>query len=207
MTIPGTIYGVILNDKAEREALAASFSEKPYAAPPVAPVVYIKPRMSVTSGAALVAAGTSEVVAASTLALLFGRDASQVSADKALSHVAAIALALDVSQPQVSYYRPAIAQKCGDATLPLGAFAAPSLPDTITTSVDGRPVHEWRLDRLFRPVGTLIADLSAFMTLKAGDVLLIGLPGDAPKVGIGQSVTVEAAGFLPLSIRIEEERA
>lgn len=190
-----TIYGVILNDRDERATLAAVFAEKPYLAPPRAPVVYIKPGPCVSRGAVGVPAGIDDVVAAPTLALLFGRDASHAAPEDAMTCVAAICLALDVSAPQADCYRPAVVQSCRDGFLPMGDLASVALPASIETSIDGKPAHRWSLDRLVRPAPTLIAELSRFMTLRAGDMLLIGLPGDAPRVGAGCTVRVEADGL------------
>lgn len=203
----GTVYGVLLNDRDEREQLEPAFHQDPYKAPPKAPVVYIKPRLSVTAGGQPVPLpeGEEDLVAAATLALLFASDATAVSAQDAWSHVGAVSLALDVSIPTESYYRPTIAQRCRDGFLPLGKAVAPTQPDEIVTYVDGREAHRWSLSRFERPIGQLVADLSAFMTLKAGDTLLVGLPGDAPRVYLGQTIRVEAAGLPPLETTVAQE--
>lgn len=198
MTITGTIYGVILNDREEYPALAASFAEKPYAAPPVAPVVYIKPRQCVTTrgGAVSLPAEVSLLEAAPTLGLLFVRDVAQAAADDVWDAVGAVCLALDMSIPQENYYRPAVAQRGRDGFLPLGDFVAPRMARDIVTRIDGLETHRWSPQaRLARPIGKLVADLSAFMTLRAGDLLLVGLPGDAPQVRDGQNIEVQAEGF------------
>ena len=205
MTIPGHIYGVVLNDKAELEALAPQFDAKPYAAPPKAPVVYMKPRSAIARGPVAVAPG-STVNAAATLALLFERDAARCKPESALATVGASCLALDLSYPRKDYYRPAIGQQNADGFLVLGDWAPPRLPDTIETLADGQAAHAWQLGRLLRDPATLIADLSSFMTLRAGDVLLVGLPGDAPQVSAGQALTVSAPGLPSLHASLEETR-
>lgn len=197
----GNIYGVALNDRAERTALAEAFGEKPYAAPPQAPVVYMKPRICLNAGTVALAPG-EELVAAPTLAVLIARAASRIAATQAMAHIGAACLALDMFRPQASYYRPAVAQKNGEGFLPLGELIHAPLPREIRTVIDGREAHRWTLDRLVRPVTSLIADLSAFMTLQAGDLLLIGLPGDAPSVRAGQAIRVEADGLPTLHARI-----
>lgn len=201
MTIAGTIYGVILNDEAEQSRLAPAFAEKPYGAPPRAPVVYIKPRACVrmTHAAVPLPADVAELEAAPTLALLFARDACGIDERAAMSCIGGACLALDVSIPQPDYYRPAIAQRCRDGFLPLGGFAAPVRSAEMVTRVDGVEVHRWSTDRLVRGIPALIRDLAAFMTLRAGDLLLVGLPGDAPRVRGGQSVRVAADGLPTLS--------
>lgn len=202
--IGGTIYGVVLNDAAERETLGASLGEDPYKAPPAAPVVYIKPRACATGrGAAIpLPDDERELTVAATLALLIGRDASRVENASALDHVAAACLALDVSVPFDSYYRPPIAQVARDGFLPLGALVEPTLPDEIVTAIDDEEAHRWSLSRLVRSPAQLISDLSQFMTLQAGDLLLVGLPGDAPRATEGQRIAVSASGLPPLATAI-----
>lgn len=194
MSFAGHIYGVILNDREERAQLESRFSDKPYAAPPKAPVIFMKPRSALTAYRVSVGPG-KQMVASPTVALLFGRDASRVGSADVSQCIAAMALAVDFSLPQVNYYRPSVSERSGDETLLLGSFAAPVLPPRITTFIDDREVHSWSLDRLVRPVDELVSDLSAFLTLKAGDILLIGLPGDAPVTAAGQAIRVEAEGL------------
>lgn len=210
--IAGTVYGVVLNDRAEREKIAGAFSEPPYKAPPKAPVLYIKPRNTFNASGAPVAlaADLEEVEAAATLGLFFGRDAAKCDAASALMHVSAACLALDVCEPQANYYRPAIRQRCRDGFLPLGSLAPfdPTLlAGEIVTSIDGKEVHSWLLSRLVRDAAALIADVSAFMTLAAGDLLLVGLPHDAPRAKAGQRVAVACKGLAILETSFVREDA
>lgn len=206
MTIAGNIYGVVLNDAAERERLAPQFGEKPYAAAPRAPVVYMKPLSSLATGTVGVPAATG-LIAATTVAVLIARDTGKVAESGVAACLGGVALALDLSVPAASYYRPAVAQKNGDGRLALGSFAAPALPASLKLLADGELVHEWPLARLVRGLETLIADLGAFLTLKAGDVLLVGLPGDAPVIRPGQRLRVEADGLPTLDVTTTEEPA
>jgi len=198
--ISGTIYGVVLNDLNERAALSEAFAKPPYDAPPGAPVLYIKPRTTVagTESVVLVPGGMSEVTVAATLALAIG-DRGQPAAAR---------LALDVSEPHGSYYRPAIRERCRDGYLPLGPDGAlPNGTETIATLIDGREVHRWSLDRLARPIPALFHDITAFMSLLPGDLLLVGLAGDAPTARPGQSVTVRCGDRPPLVAHIGLEEA
>lgn len=205
MTVAGSIYGVVLNDVAERDRLAPRFEDKPYLRPPVAPVVYMKPLAALARGPIGVPEGG--LTAAATVAVLIARDTGGVGRHGVDACIGGAALALDLSLPSESYYRPAVAQKNGDGRLALGAFAAPAAPASIRLLADGGTIHEWSLDRLARPIETLIAELAAFMTLRAGDVLLVGLPGDAPVIRAGQSLRVEGQGLPALDVVTTGEAA
>lgn len=205
--VNGTIYGTVLNDAAERAGLGDALKADPYKKLPEAPVIYIKPRLCATTGGAPIPLprDAGELVAAATVALLFGRDAKGVTPEAALSYVDAACLALEVSLPSASYYRPAVAERCRDGFLPLGAAGEVRLPGEIVTLIDGVEAHRWPLSRLVRSPAQLISDLSTFMTLQAGDLLMIGLPGDAPRITAGQTVRVEADGLLPLAATVTTE--
>ena len=200
MSISGNVYGVVLNDTEELERLAPEFGQQPYSTPPNAPVVYMKPRSALAK--CDIPRAPEPLVCAPTIALLMSRDTVKQSASTALSNVGAVAIAVDVSLPQASYYRPAIAQKNADCFLALGDWAAPSYPDIVSTEINGVAAHEWRLERLHRSPAELLADLSEFMTLKAGDVLLIGLPGDAPHAIAGDRLRIDAGDLPSLEISI-----
>lgn len=198
----GTAYGIILNDRNERKALEGAFTVEPYRKPPIAPVLYIKPRTCVVpSGASVLVPQGTEVSVAATVALLFGRDTAQATHNNALEGVSGMCLAFDVAEPHANYFRPAIRERCRDGFLPLGtavAFARDIRNASIITSVDGREVHRWSLSQLVRGLEELIVDVTAFMTFSAGDVLLVGLPGNPPRIHAGQHVKANCAGFPPL---------
>jgi 5-oxopent-3-ene-1,2,5-tricarboxylate decarboxylase / 2-hydroxyhepta-2,4-diene-1,7-dioate isomerase len=203
MICNGHIYGVVLNDQQELVKLASEFRGKPYLAPPSAPVVFMKPASTLACGVVALMPST-QVRASATLALLIERDTTGVTAAEAFDCVGASALAIDLCYPQTSYYRPAVALRNADGFLIMGDWGWPVIPDTITTLVNGAETHSWSLDRLVRPVPQLIADISAFLTLRAGDVLLVGLPGDAPEVQAGSELRACASGLAAATARIEE---
>ena len=206
----GTVYGVVLNDADELQRMQPLLQAPPYRQPPQAPVVYIKPRNCLTWGGASVPlpAGVAAVSAAATLAVSFRRDVCAAQQADVAAAIGGVCLAADISVPHDSYYRPAISQRCRDGFLPLGRCVA--LPDDLSATellsfVDGVERHRWSLTRLVRPVMRLIADLSGFMTLCAGDMLLVGLPGDAPTLRDGQALDIRARGLPNLSTRIAAE--
>jgi len=68
---------------------------------------------------------------------------------------------------------------------------------------NGQPVQTVDFAQLQRPLARLLEEVNAFMTLQAGDVLMLGtdcLPdGSRPRARAGDTVRIEAAGFAPLS--------
>ena len=142
-------------------------------------------------------AGADSVEVGATLGLVIGRKATHVAQNEAWAHVAGVVVAADLSLPHASYYRPAIREKCFDGALPLGSRVVPvdSLAGlAVRTRVDGAVVAERGFDNLVRDVPQLLADVTAFMTLAAGDVLLVGVPWQAPQAKTGSTVRVEVDG-------------
>ncbi|MFD1626247.1 fumarylacetoacetate hydrolase family protein [Azospirillum griseum] len=205
----GTLYGVILNDHPSLERLGAALSDAPYAAPPKAPVLYIKPRNTHAGPGAIVHPphGADRLELAATLGLVMGRDATAVTEADALDAVAGLRPVLDVSLPNPVVYRPPVRERCFDGSCPMG----PVVPFdrggdlaalTLRTRVNGTVVAERRLSDLVRPAARLLADVTAFMTLRAGDALTLGIALNGPQAGPGDRVSLEIDGFAPLEIRI-----
>ena len=210
--IAGTIYGTALNDREEHAQLAAAFQAPPYNKAPHRPVLYIKPRNCLMGDASVIPlpSDLACVEAAPSLALLIGRDAARVSAQSALDCVAGACLALDIGEPRSSYYRPPVRQRCRDGFLRLGAIAAfeqAHLHDTIDIIVNDKAVGYWRLNRLVRGAAQLIADISSFMTLAAGDLLLTGIPHEAPSLAEGDGIVIRTSRLPSLSAHVARETA
>lgn len=78
MTTPflptGTVYGTLLNFRAEFDSLAAQMPEAPYKGAPKAPVLYVKPANTwSTSGSSIpVPARVHQVEVGATVGLIFG---------------------------------------------------------------------------------------------------------------------------------------
>jgi 5-oxopent-3-ene-1,2,5-tricarboxylate decarboxylase/2-hydroxyhepta-2,4-diene-1,7-dioate isomerase len=205
----GTIYGVVLNDVEERQRLAAAFAEAPYKAPPRAPVLHIKPAAAVQPVPACIGIpdGIEEVIVAATWALEFAADACRLAPNQVPGVIGGMRLALDISLPAPDYYRPAIAQRARDGFLPLGPSRAMGEPLAIDTWIDGVAMHQWQPEMLVRDAWTLVAELSQFMTLRVGDLLMIGVAGGAPAVRRGHAVELRSAGHPSFVVEIAGEDA
>ena len=204
--VAGAVYGTLLNFRGALAALGAAVHAPPYKAPPRAPVLYVRPRNTRSAHRRPVAVpgGVEALAVGASLAVVIGRTACRVAAADALEHVAGYTVASDFSVPHDSYYRPSIRYRCRDGFCTLGPWviARRHVPDPdavdLRVEVDGVVRQRATTRDLVRPVAQLIADVTAFMTLAPGDVLLTGVPADAPLARRGQrvAVTVDGVGTL-----------
>ena len=206
----GAVYGVLVNHRSALAALGEAVHRPPYQAPPQGVVLYIKPRNTLLGPGDAVrvddAAGQLEVGAA--LGVVIGRTACAVGEDDAMACIAGYVIVADFSVPHDSYFRPAIRFKARDASCAIGpavvARTAVADPDALGVRVyiDGRLAHEAGTGGTFRSVARLVADVSEFMTLAPGDVLMAGVAPGAPKVGFGADVAIEIDGLGRLETRV-----
>lgn len=197
----GTIYGVLLNDRATVARLESSFTQPPYRAPPQAPILYIKSRNTIAADGCMVAipASADAVRIDGTVGAVIGSRARAVKAANALDHVSGFVIVSDVTLPHDLYYRPAIRQRCRDGFCPMSLASMPEGFDVaaadVLISIDEGIVHRRRLSDLVRSLPQLLEEMTAFMTLEAGDVVLLGLPDEAPLARVGNRVRIEVPGL------------
>ncbi|WP_382322822.1 fumarylacetoacetate hydrolase family protein [Hydrogenophaga sp. UC242_53] len=116
----------------------------------------------------------------------------------------------DVAIAHESYYRPPVKARCIDGFLGVGAECVPiaqlgglaGLVDLqIELHINGVHRQTTVLAELLRDAATLLADVSEFMTLRPGDVLMLGsdclADGTRPLVHPGDTVEITAPGFAP----------
>lgn len=208
--VAGTVYGVILNDSVSVQKIG-SLEEAPYKGAPKAPVLYLKPANTRVGCGSLVSlpAGADKVEVAATVGLVIGTAAGRLTPANALQAVAGLVLAADLSLPHASYYRPAIREKCFDGALPISSVKP--LADlaglTLTTEIDGQVVDSRSLNDLIRSPAQLLADVSEWMTLSQGDVLLVGVRYLAPQAKAGSTVRISADGLGSLNFTIAGAQA
>jgi len=206
----GTVYGVALNYRDTLSALGMAVNQPPYKAPPRAPVLYLKPRntwsahgtdVRLTSDVAQVALGPA-------LGVVIGRTASRVRCADAYGVIAGYTVVNDLHIPHDSYYRPAIRQQCRDGYCPIGPVIVPrhsvAQPAMLTVRAYVNGVLELTasLQDLVRPVDVLIQDVTEFMTLAEGDVLMVGLPAGLPRARAGDRIAIEVPGVGRLENRL-----
>lgn len=203
----GTVYGTLLNFRAEFDSLAAQMPEAPYKGAPKAPVLYIKPANTWSSSGANIPAPARvpQVEIGATIGLIFGSFRQTGYANAAMPSVASIVLMNDISIPHASFFRPPVKFKCLDGFLGIGANALSTEqagdPSTWVVEVRINGELRQRLDfsTLIRPAAQLIADVREFMTLHPGDVLTLGCDiatdGKRPLAKVGDVIEISAPGL------------
>jgi len=206
---PRTVVGALLNYRQALAALGDAAAEPPYKAPPKAPVLYIKPANTYADDGSdiVLPADVPEVEIGACLGIVFGRKATRVDAAQALDYVAGYRVVADLSVPHASFYRPPMKQKSRDGFCPIGALAERGrVPDPdkldIEVRIDGQVAQRATTADMIRPVARLIADVTQFMSLGRGDILLVGVPAGAPRARAGQRYEIEIAGVGRLANRL-----
>jgi 5-oxopent-3-ene-1,2,5-tricarboxylate decarboxylase/2-hydroxyhepta-2,4-diene-1,7-dioate isomerase len=198
----GTVYGVLLNFRAELEALAPQMTEPPYKAPPKAPVLYVKTANTWSPHGSSIALPkhVPEVEVGATSAMVIGDN----------GRVAGHVLMNDLSIPHASFFRPPVKYKCLDGFLGIGpALRTEGDPAAFTLEVriNGEQRHAADFSQLVRSASQLLADVGEFMTLAAGDVLMLGCNAGRPLARAGDRIEIRAPGFQTLSNTLVEAGA
>lgn len=209
----GTVYGTLLNHRDALAALGDAVNAAPYKAPPKAPVLYLKPRPCLAGhGAAVEVPAEAETLeVGAQLGIVIGREACRVPEAEALAHVAGYTICSDLSVPHPSYYRPSLRYKARDGFLPLGPWvlAAQHVPNPdaleVVVHVDGQEAQRYTTAGMQRSVARLIAEVTAFMTLSTGDLLMLGAGPAAPRARAGQTVQIHIAPIGTLQHRLVAE--
>lgn len=185
----GTVYGTLMNFRSELEALGERASQPPYQAPPRAPVLYVKPANTWTEngGSIVIPAGVAEVTVGATVAMVM----------KSPREVGGFVLMNDVSLPQDSFFRPPVKSNCLDGFLGIGDRirarneAGDPAVFKLEVRVNGDLVQTVRFSQLVRSADQLLADVSEFMTLGEGDMLMLGCDAQRPRVRAGDRVEIK----------------
>lgn len=212
--ITGTLYGTLLNYQGAYEELKAQMKEEPYKEEPKAPILYIKPKNTFISNGKPIPLPEeeTELEMGAALGIVIGKTAKKVKEEEALQYVLGYTVVNDVSIPHESFHRPAVKEKARDGFCPIGPWI--TLKESvlnpngleIKVSVNGEVVQQNSTKNLIRSVEKLIEDVTEFMTLYKGDVLLVGVPENAPLAKENDHVKIEIEGVGILENRIVPER-
>lgn len=189
----GTVYGTLLNFKTEMAAMQAQMHESPYKAPPQAPVLYIKPANTWSANGASIAvpARVPEVEIGATVAMVIRSNGSNQQIHYVLMN--------DLSIPHSSFFRPPVKFKCLDGFLGIGSntIETDKAQDfKLEVRVNGNLVQSLDFSQLVRPAVQLLTDVGEFMTLRDGDVLMVGCDclahGKRPLAKVGDVIAISA---------------
>lgn len=215
--ITGTIYGCLLNEVNALKANAPRFTEKPYIAPPLAPILYIKPENTKAGHGAEVTLppSASHVHVGATLGVIIGKTASSVRIEDALHYVSGYTIVSDLSLPHDSFFRPAVKYRALDGFNPAGPWIvnkdAVSDPNNllIVTTINNEQTATFHTSQLVRSVEQLISEVTEFITLQQGDCLLVGTPSELPLAKQSDQIDIYIAeiGQLNHSIAAEKKEA
>lgn len=213
--VDGMVYGTLLNYKDSYKAFEQKMVENPYKEPPKAPILYIKPINTFLSSESviLLPSDVTEVKIGAALGIVFGKTTTKVKEEEALDYVLGYTIVNDVQIPHASVYRPAIKEIARDGFCPMGPWIVKKEfvpnPDhlAIQVTINGKIRQESSTENLIRPIRKLISDVTEFMTLHSGDVLHIGVPGNAPLAKAEDSILIEIEGIGVLKNTVKKERS
>ena len=201
----GTVYGTLMNFRGEREALGHRVNEPPYNAPPQAPVLYIKPANTWTENGGSIAlpANVAEVEVGATVAMVM----------KSAREVAGFVLMNDLSLPHDDFYRPPVKTRCLDGFLGIGDRirarneAGDPAVFKLEVRINGVLKQTVRFSQLLRPADRLLADVSEFMTLGEGDMLMLGCDAGRPRARAGDRIEISMPALGTLANTLVAEAA
>jgi 5-carboxymethyl-2-hydroxymuconate isomerase len=182
---------------------------------PAAPVLFMKPASSIIADgeAVVIPAYSQECHYEVELAVLIGKEASHVSAERALEHVAGYGTAIDMTLRDVqnglkSKGLPWEIAKGFDTACPLSDFVpASAVPDphslNLRLSVNGELRQNGTSADMIHRVPQIIAHVSAIFTLEPGDVILTGTPAGVGQVVAGDVMDAGIEGVSTLKIAVK----
>lgn len=193
MVAPSKIIGIGQNYRAHAAEMGKGIPEEP--------LMFLKPPSAVIADGMPIErpAGYERVDYEGELGVVIGRRARRVSRDSALDYVAGYVCVNDVSVRDLQKRDGQWARAKGfDTFCPVGPRVVPGLDPTslrITTRVNGQVRQDSSTSDMIFDVPTLIAFVSAHMTLEPGDLISTGTPSGVGNLNPGDVVEVEIAGI------------
>jgi len=186
-----------------------------FKAPPIpTPTYFQKPTTALNShrGSLCRPAGHKYLNYEGEVGVIIGRPARNVGRAEAWDYIAGFAPANDVGCQD---YRDTDAGsmlrvKGMDGFCPIGPGIVSGVDirkSIVRTYINGKVVQEGAVSEMLFPIDYIIADLSRFITLLPGDIILSGTPKNSRPMGIGDQVEVEISGVGRLSNKVVEAPA
>jgi 2-keto-4-pentenoate hydratase/2-oxohepta-3-ene-1,7-dioic acid hydratase in catechol pathway len=191
--VPSKIIGIGQNYRAH-----ALEMRKPI---PAEPLMFLKPRSAMLPDGAAIERpeGFARVDYEGELGVVIGRQARRVSRERALDHVLGFTCVNDVTVRELQDRDVQFTRAKGfDTFCPIGPRIVPGLDPSrlaIRTRVNGQLKQDSSTSDLIFDVPTLIAFVSAHMTLEPGDVIATGTPAGVGPMFPGDVVEIEIEGI------------
>ncbi len=181
---------------------------------PDKPVIFMKPATALVAsgGRIIIPAYSNDCHHEIELAVLIGKKAWAIKAEDALDHVAGYAVAIDLTLRDVQNIQkekglPWEIAKAFDSSCPLSAFVpADQVIDPqslqLRMIVNGQVRQDGNTRDMMRTTAQLIAEISTYFTLEAGDIVLTGTPAGVGRICSGDRLeaTIEQVGTLTVSV-------
>ena len=206
----GIAVGKILGIGTNYASHAAEMGAKPGGDP----VVFLKPSSALCGDAAVVrppAAG-HELHHEVELVVAIGKEGRRIPFERALDHVAAYAVGLDLTLRDLQREakrlgRPWVLAKGFDTSAPVSAFrAAFEVGDpqkiALTLKVNGALRQSGSTADMIVPVAGLVCYLSGSFTLEPGDLVFTGTPAGVGILKTGDRLEAEAGGVGVLRVTV-----
>lgn len=166
---------------------------------PEEPLLFLKPNTAVIGlgDAILLPAQSERVEFEGELAVVIGKIARHVPAEKAHEHIFGYTVANDVTARDLQQKDGQWARAKGfDTFCPLGPVIETELdPEAfLRTRVNGELKQEARISEMVHDIPSIIAYASSVFTLLPGDVILTGTPAGVGPIVAGDTVEVEVEG-------------
>jgi 2-keto-4-pentenoate hydratase/2-oxohepta-3-ene-1,7-dioic acid hydratase in catechol pathway len=172
---------------------------------PTEPLLFFKPPSALVASDQPVVrpAGYERVDMEAELVAVIGRRARSVAIDQALQHVAGYTLGNDVSNRDLQRRDGQWTRAKGfDTFAPLGPFVRLTAPDQsvpgtarVQGLIDGELRQDAPLSAMVFDVATIVAHISACMTLEPGDVVYTGTPAGVSELKPGHVASVTVFGW------------
>jgi 2-keto-4-pentenoate hydratase/2-oxohepta-3-ene-1,7-dioic acid hydratase in catechol pathway len=191
--VPSKIIGIGVNYRAHALEMGKGLPEEP--------LMFLKPRSALIAGGEAIErpAGYERVDYEGELGVVIGQRVRQISRDAALAVVMGFVCINDVTVRDLQKRDGQWTRAKGfDTFCPLGPRIVAGLDPSrlsITTRVNGVIKQDSSTSDLIFDVPTLIAFVSAHMTLEVGDVISTGTPSGVGNLSPGDEVEVEIEGI------------
>ncbi len=191
---PSKIVAVGLNYRAHAAEMGKELPEEP--------LLFLKAPSALLApgGVVRVPAQSSRGEHEGELALVIGRPATRVNAERALDHVLGYACLDDVTARDIQRREKVYARAKGfDTFCPVGPWLETEIADPqaldLELRVNGATRQKGSTADMIFPVAEVVAFVSHIMTLLPGDLITTGTPPGVGPLAPGDDVEVEIAGI------------